>query len=171
MSTYGINRKTTDENICRSKIVHEEIFSGRGIIDDAPATPIYLRRTDGTQAFYVPEFTAISCHARGIISNVTDPYSTSTIEHVTVDFLVFRDTGGNVTVVIDPATPQTEVIATITPTANTAVQGFELVLSAVGTPDVTLVFAAFTVEMSIVNETTYQNRVPLAGTAARTTAE
>ena len=169
--TYGTNRKTMDENICRSKLQHREFYSGYGNIDDSPATAIYLKRTDGSQCFYLPEYTVMGVHGIFTVGNVTDAYSTSTVEHIEIAFLAFRDTGGNVTIVIDPATPQTEAIATIVPTANTTVQGFEILVNYVGTPDVTTVYASGWLDFVITNELTYKNRMPAAGTAARTTAE
>jgi hypothetical protein len=168
--TYGTTRKTFDAQICKTQRFIEEKYSCKGNIDDSPAAVLYLKRADGSQGFYLPEQTVIGLVGLATVSNITDAYSTSTIEHIEFNALIFRDASGNVTVVIDPVTPQTEAIATISVVANTTVQAFELKLEVVGTPDVTAVACVADVEMVCIYEPNIP-ALPAGGTAALTTAE
>ncbi len=168
--TYGTTRKTFDAQICKTQSIIKETWKARGSIDDSPAAVLYLKRADGSQGFYLPEQTVIGLQGLAVVSNITDAYSTSTIEHIQFNALVFRDTSGNVTVVIDPATPQTEAIATISIVANTTVQAFEIKLEVVGTPDATSVACVAYTEMTCI----YEPNIPLlpaGGTAVLSTAE
>lgn len=168
--SYGTTRQTFDHQICKTQSQFRMHWSGKGNIDNDPATALYLKREDGSQGFYIPEQTVIGIHGIACVSNVTDAYSTSTVEHIEFNALAFRDTSGNVTVVVDPATPQTEVIATITVTANTTVQAIELRVSHVGTPDETAIAVSAVMEGVIV----YEPNIPTiqaGGAAALATAE
>jgi len=168
--TYGTTRKTFDAQICKTQKLIKELYTCKGNIDDSPAAVLYLKRADGSQGFYLPEQTVLGISGLAVVSNITDAYSTSTIEHIQFNALVFRDTSGNVTVVIDPATPQTEAIATISIVANTTVQAFEVKLEVVGTPDTTAVACSAYLEMTCI----YEPNIPLlpaGGTAVLSTAE
>lgn len=168
--TYGTDRRGFDHQICKTQRFMDLKYTGRGTIDDSPAAVIYLKREDGSQGFYLPEQTVLGISGLAVVSNITDAYSTSTIEHIEFNGLVFRDTSGNVTVVIDPVTPQTEAIATISIVANTTVQAFEIKVEVVGTPDVTEIAVAARLHVSCIHEPNIP-LLPAAGTAALTAAE
>lgn len=133
-----------DHDICRTQKRFTIEFEGKGTIDDSPATTLYLKRSHkGNQHFYIPEGTVIYARLRAVVSNTTDAYDAAatpdSIEHIAGDYIIYRDVSGNVTVAIDPATPQTEEIATVVPTAQTTAQAVEMVVAVVATPDATAV--------------------------------
>lgn len=168
--TYGTDRRGFDHQICKTQKFIDLKYTGRGTIDEDPATVLYLKREDGSQGFYVPEQTVIGLSGIACVSNVTDAYSTSTVEHIEFNALVFRDTSGNVTVVIDPATPQTEAQATISIVANTTVQAFEVKVEVVGTPDATSIACSARIQAVCIYEPNIP-LLPLGGAAALTAAE
>lgn len=168
--TYGTSRQTFDHQICKTQNQFKLEWTGKGSIDDSPATVLYLKRADGTRGFYIPEQTVIGISGLAVVSNVTDAYSTSTVEHIEFNALAFRDTSGNVTVVIDPATPQTEAIATISIVANTTVQAIEVKVEVVGTPDATSIGVSAVCNCVCVYEPNI-TRLPAGASAALTTAE
>lgn len=170
MGVYGTTRQTFDHQICKTQNQFRLEYTARGNIDDSPATVLYLKRADGTRGFYIPEQTVLGIRGLAVISNVTDAYSTSTVEHIEFNGLVFRDASGNVTVVVDPATPQTEAIATISIVANTTVQAFEVKVEVVGTPDATAIACSAVLNVVCVYEPNIP-RLPLGASAALTTAE
>jgi hypothetical protein len=149
---YGTGRRSFDHGVCRNQNHFEVRYTGHGNIDDDPATKLYLKRSDGSQGFYVPEGTVLGITGLAAILNTTDAYSTNTVEHVQFNALVYRDFSGNVTVVVDPATPQTEVIATIDIVANTTAQCFEVAITHVGTPDVTNIGVSARLQVQCVHE-------------------
>jgi hypothetical protein len=167
---YGTTRQTFDHQICKTQNQFKLEWTGKGSIDDSPATVLYLKRADGSQGFYLPEQTVIGISGLAVISNITDAYSTSTVEHIEFNALAFRDASGNVTVVIDPATPQTEAIATISIVANTTVQAIEVKVEVVGTPDATSIGVSAVANCVCVYEPNIP-RLPAGGASALSTAE
>lgn len=169
--TYGSSRQTFDHGICKTLNSFKLHFEGRGTIDDDPATVLYLKREDGSQGFYLPEQTVLGITGLAVISNYTDAYSTSTVEHIEFNGLVFRDASGNVTVVIDPATPQTEAQATISIVANTTVQAFEVKVEVVSTPDATVVMCSAELDVECIHEPTALGRMQSGSASVLAAAE
>jgi hypothetical protein len=172
---YGSTQKEQDETMCMTQNRFQLKFSGRGNINSSGSVTFRLLRENGAQAFYVPAQTTIYAKLYAITSNATDAYvnvdntATDSIDHITGDYCIYRD-AGNVTVGIDPATPQTEGDCTVVPTANTTVQGIEILVSAL---DASLqsVMVYTVLDCYCVYEPRALVRFPAGKTSARTTAE
>jgi hypothetical protein len=172
---YGQTQKQQDETLCKTQNLFSLRFSGRGSINTSGSVTFRLKRENGHQAFYLPEQTAMLVRLRCCVSNSTDAYAnstntaTDTLDGITGDYFIFRDLSGNVTVTIDPATPATEAVATVVPTANTTIQGFEILVSAL---DAALTNAIVFAELDCfcVHEPTNLANFPAGATAALTVA-
>ena len=164
--TYGSTRQTFDHTIVKTQKKFTLSFEGTGSIDDSPDLNLYLKRPDGSQAFYVPEKTLIQMNWRGIIYDVTDDVYEEVFE---TGATLTRASAGNITYTggeIESATA-----LSITPTANTTVQGLEVVVSADGSADASAVLVALEAECFCVNEDTYLQVFKPAATATLTAAE
>ena len=173
--TYGWTQQAQDETLCKTQNRFTLRFSGRGSINSTGSVTFRLKRENGHQAFYLPVQTAIYARLKCMVSNSTSAYvnadntATDTLEHIAGDYCIYRDLAGNVTVGIDPATPQTEGYATVVPTANTTVQGIEMLVSST---DAALTNALVYAELDCfcVYEPEALVRFPEGATAALTTA-
>ena len=164
--TYGSSRQTFDHGICQTQKKFTLDFSGHGSIDDSPDLNLYLKRPDGSQAFYVPEKTLIQMNWRGLIYDVTDDVYEEVLE---TGATLTRASGGDVT--YTGGEVETATALSITPTANTTVQGLEVVVSADGSADASVVVISLEAECLVVNEDTYKNVFQSAATATLTAAE
>ena len=174
--TYGQTQKQQDETLCKTQNRFNLKFLGRGTINTSGALTFRLKRENGAQAFYIPEQTVILLNLRAVLCNDTDAYAdtgagaTDTLEHIVGAYTAYRDLAGNVTIGIDPATPQTEGVATIVPTANTTVQGFEILVTALDAA-ASSVQVYVEIECFCVNELSALVNFPAGATAALTVAE
>lgn len=173
--TYGLTQQAQDENLCKTQNHFTLRFSGRGSINTSGSVTFRLKRENGHQAFYIPAQTAIYVRLQCMVSNSTDTYAnlgstaTDTIDQISGDYCIYRDLTGNVVVGIDPATPQSEGVATVVPTANTTIQGFEMLVTALdAAPTNALVYAEL--DCFCVYEPEALARFPVGATAALTTA-
>lgn len=174
-TTYGLTQQGQDETLCKTQNRFQLRFSGRGNINTSGSVTFRLLRENGAQAFYIPVQTVIYARLKAIVSNATDTYTntagagTDTVDHIGGDYCIYRDLAGNVTVGIDPATPATEAVATVVPTANTTVQGFEVLVSAL---DASLTSAIVFCELECfcIYEPSALARFPAGKTAALTVA-
>jgi len=164
--TYGSSRQTFDHTICKTQKKVTLDFSGHGDIDDSPDLDLYLKRPDGSQAFYVPEKTLIQMNWRGVIYDLTDDVYEEVIESGGV---LSRASGGNVT--YTGGEIETGTALSITPTANTTVQGLEVIVSADAAADASVVIVSLEAQCMVVNEDTYKNVYKAAATATLTAAE
>lgn len=173
---YGATQKEQDETLCMTQERFRIKFKGRGSINTSGSVTFRCLRENGAQAFYLPVQTAIYVKLNAMVSNSTDAYvnadntATDTLDHIVGHYCIYRDLAGNVTVGVDPATAQTEACATVVPTANTTVQGFEILVTAL---DAALTNALVFAELDCfcVYEPRALVSFPAGKTAARTTAE
>lgn len=160
-SEYGFTKQEQDHALFYNKRRFTVIFEGTGTVDNSPDVNLYLKIDNRYQALYVPE---------GIVAAVTwTVIHTDGTNHTaqTEVGVLSRASGGNVTYTggaigtIDP---------TVTPTANTTVQGLEVVVSDADSEQACHVrlIGEFIV---IDTNATGQSRLVSAGTAALTTAE
>jgi hypothetical protein len=174
--TYGQTQQQQDETLCKTQNRFNLKFSGRGTINTSGSLTFRLKRENGAQAFYIPEQTSILLNFRAVLCNATDAYvnvdgtATDTLEHIVGAYVAYRDLAGNVTIGIDPATPQTEAVATIVPTANTTVQGFEILVTALDAA-ASSVQVFVEIECFCINENEALVNFPAGATAALTAAE
>ena len=164
--TYGSTRQTFDHGICKTQKRFTLTFEGTGTIDDSPDLNLYLVREDGSQAFYVPEKTLIQMNWRGLIYDATDDVYEEVYE---TGATLTRASAGNVTYTggeIESATA-----LSITPTANTTVQGLEVVVSADAAADASAVCIFLEAECLVINEDTYKQVFKAAETATLSAAE
>jgi len=172
---YGQTQKQQDETLCKTQNRFDLKFFGRGSINSSGSITFRLKRENGSQAFYIPEQTHILLNFRAVLCNATDAYvnadgtATDTLEHIVGAYVAYRDLSGNVTIGIDPATPQTEGVATIVPVANTTVQGFEVLVSAVDAA-ASSVQVYVDIECFCVNEVSALVNFPAGATAALSAA-
>jgi len=172
---YGQTQKQQDETLCKTQNRFNLKFFGRGTINTSGSLTFRLKRENGSQAFYIPEQTMILLNFRAVLCNATDAYADAaantadTLEHIVGAYVAYRDLSGNVTIGIDPATPQTEGVATIVPTANTTVQGFEVLVTA---EDAALssVQVYVDIECFCINEVSALVNFPAGATAALSVA-
>ncbi len=164
---YGTTRQTFDHQIVYSQTKFNLVFYGNGSIDDSPDLNLYLLREDrDSQAFYIPEKTIIQMNWRGLIYDETDDVYEEVYE---TGATLTRASGGDVTYTggeIESATA-----LSITPTANTTVQGLEVVVSADAAADASTVGIYLVAECICLNEDTYKQILPSAATATLTAAE
>ena len=172
---YGQTQKQQDETLCKTQNRFKLKWSGRGTINTSGSVTFRLKRENGSQAFYIPEQTYMMVHLKAVVSNATDAYAdaagagTDTLDHIVATYVAYRDLSGNVTIGIDPASPQTEGVATVVPTANTTVQGFEILVTAEDASATSaLVFAEL--DCFCIQETSALVNFPAGATAALTVA-
>lgn len=164
--SYGSSRQDFDHTICKTQKKFTLDFAGHGTIDDSPDQDLFLLRPDGSQAFYVPEKSLIQMNWRGLIYDTTDNVYEEVYE---VGGVLTRASGGNITYVGGEIGAPTAL--TITPTANTTVQGLEVVVSADATADASYVLVSLEAECMVVNEDTFKDIFKEAATATLTAAE
>ena len=175
MTIYGQTQKQQDETLCRNQNRFDLKWFGRGTINTSGSLTFRLKRENGSQAFYLPEQTVIFLNFRAVLCNATDAYAdtsstaTDTLEHIIGAYVVYRDLSGNVTVGLDPVTPQTEGVATIVPVANTTVQGFEVLVTALDASASSVQVYA-DIECFCINEKSSLVNFPAGATAALTVA-
>ena len=174
-TTYGLTQQGQDETLCKTQNRFRLRFSGRGSINTSGSVTFRLLRENKAQAFYLPVQTVIYARLHAVVSNATDAYvdvdntATDTLEHIAGDYIVYRDLAGNVTVGIDPATPVTEALCTVVPTANTTVQGFEVLVTALDAALTSaIVFCEF--DCFCIHEPSALAKFPAGKTAALTVA-
>lgn len=164
--TYGTSRKDFDHLICQTQKKFTLEFSGHGIIDDNPPTSIYLRRSGGAHAFYIPEGAFIQMSWKGVVYDLMrDTFD----EVVETGGKLTRTLGGNIT--YTGGEIESAPFLSITPWANTAVQGLQVVVAADAAADFSIVVVSLTAECLVFNGETFQQVFQGAATAPLTTAE
>jgi len=126
---YTGSQKLLDENMFYSGFSGHVIWTSKGTVDNSPDVNLYMKRPfdNNTQALYVPagtyggwEYTAVA-------------FDASNVDHVHVAIKTGEEfsrtaAGGNITLAIAAQT-LCDANLTLTPTANTTVQGVEMVIS------------------------------------------
>ena len=161
-SEYGFTKQEYDHALFYNKRRFEIIFEGVGAVDNSPDVDMYLKIDGKYRALYVPENTFCLVNWLVIVYDGTTTTTQTEVGTLT------RASGGNVTYTggavgtIDP---------TVTPTANTTVQGLEVVVSDANS-EASAVYVVAKAEILVIHTlATGQSKFTTAATAALTSAE
>lgn len=169
-SEYGFTKQEFDHALFYNKRKFEVIWEGYGEVDNSPDVNGYLKIDGKYQALYIPENTFCGIRWQAFVYDHTNG---TFISDIAGTGSLTRASGGNATYTATAAIGSGTVGGnnfSITPTANTTVQGLEMVLS--DSDSAETVSVVVRMEVLIVHTlASGQSRVPAFATAARTTAE
>jgi len=169
-SNYGFTKKEYDHALFYNKRQFEVIWEGYGTIDNSPDVNGYLKIEGKYQALYVPENTFCAVRWQALVYDHTNG---TFISSCVGTGELTRASGGNVAYNATTAIGAGTVGGgnfTITPTANTTVQGLEMVCSDSDSEQIMSIVVRM--ETLVIHTLAVgQSRVPTFATSARTTAE